>query len=285
MARNNNVYVVEVEGTTTEVTTLKEAKALTGISAMTTKDVLAGKYPMVTIVDKDATADLFAGDTEIDEQDGVYTDEEIERALVSAGVKDEATMVPAPTEEDNFIRDHIEIIPVGAPPVLTEDTEEVDTDDSQEEDTDEVLTTTDEDTDEDTEVSTNTHEEDTQDSDIEYPEVGYFEDEKAIKKYIKKLSNDELQEWCELEGATWKPNDHESINRMRMAMAIKAVHFPELAVSKGKSKKKSKYGDYTTEQLVEMAMDNDVAVPDDKGDLRICRMYTIMALRKAGVIE
>lgn len=120
-----------------------------------------------------------------------------------------------------------------------------------------------------------------------YPEVGHFTAEADIKKYIKALTNEQLKDWCELEGATWNPHDNESINRMRMAMAIKAVHFPHLAsgTGTGKKKSKSKYADYTNEQLAQMALDNDVEVPDAKGDARIERMYTIMALRKANVLE
>jgi hypothetical protein len=121
-------------------------------------------------------------------------------------------------------------------------------------------------------------------NDTEYPEVGDFKDEKAMKKYIKGLSDASLQEWCILEGAEWKANDHQSINRMRMAMAIKALHFPTTAPTKSK-KSKSKYASYSDEMLVQMALDNDVEVPDDKGDRRILRMYTIMALRKAGLID
>jgi hypothetical protein len=145
---------------------------------------------------------------------------------------------------------------------------------------------------EDTPALTDTQEDDTpqdatddsSDDEIEYPEVGSFDTEKAMKKFVKGLTDSQLQEWCELEGATWKANDHESINRMRMAMAIKAIHFPDTAPKKGK-KSKSKYAQYETEHLVQMALDNDVEVPDDKGDQRILRMYTIMALRKAGIIE
>jgi hypothetical protein len=146
--------------------------------------------------------------------------------------------------------------------------------------------------DEDTPALTDTQEDDTpqdttedsSEDDIEYPEVGAFDTDKAMKKYIKGLTDQQLQDWCELEGVEWKHNDHESINRMRMAMAIKALHFPDTAPKKGK-KSKSKYSDYTTEQLVQMALDEDIEVPDDKGDQRILRMYTIMALRKAGIIE
>lgn len=127
-------------------------------------------------------------------------------------------------------------------------------------------------------------EEEEEEEEIEYPEVGDFEDEKAIKKYIKGLTDEQLQAWCELEGAEWVENEHRNINRMRMAMAIKAVHFPELA-KKPSSKKKSKYAEYTTEELVEMAIDNNVEVRDDKGNERILRMYTIIALREAGLIS
>lgn len=144
------------------------------------------------------------------------------------------------------------------------------------------------DTQEEDTTLTDTHEEDTppavEDSGIEFPEVGHFKDEKHIKKYIKKLSNAELEEWCELEGAQYKPSEHEAINRMRQAMAIKAIHFPDTAPKAGSSKKKSKYADYSTEQLVQMALDNDIEVKDDKGDSRILRMYTIMALRNAGLL-
>lgn len=120
-----------------------------------------------------------------------------------------------------------------------------------------------------------------------YPEVGYFADESAIKKYIKKLTNEQLYEWCKLEGAEYNEHDNPSINRMRAAMAIKAKHFTHLAPGNGKSKskKKSKYADYSNEQLAQMAMDNDVEVKDAKGDARIERMYLIMALRSANIIE
>ncbi|MMZ43583.1 hypothetical protein D1872_51430 [compost metagenome] len=119
--------------------------------------------------------------------------------------------------------------------------------------------------------------------DIEYPEVGAFKDVKAMKKFYKPLTDAQIQEWCELEGVTWKPNEHASINRMRMIMALKAKHFPDTA-PKASSKTKSKYADYTTEQLVELALQHDVEVTGDNGDLRILRMKTIMALREAGVI-
>src|SRR6185312_13480640 len=101
--------------------------------------------------------------------------------------------------------DNVEIIHVtDKPEVVDEPTEDAEP---------QVLTN--EDTEEDTQALTNSEPVPTS-SDTEYPEVGHFEDKKAIKKYIKKLTNGELAEWCELEGATYNPNEHESINRMRM---------------------------------------------------------------------
>ena len=79
------------------------------------------------------------------------------------------------------------------------------------------------------------------DAELEYPEVGHFKDEKAMKKYTKKLTDAQLFDWCELEGVTWKRcPEHEPIDRMRAAMAIKAKHFPHTA-PKATSKSKSKY--------------------------------------------
>lgn len=119
-----------------------------------------------------------------------------------------------------------------------------------------------------------------------YPEVGHFTVEADMKKYIKALTNEQLQEWCELEGATWNPHDNVSINRMRMAMSIKAKHFPHLSAGTGGTKKsKSKYGHLSNEDLAKMCLDNDVEVRDAKGDTRIERMYMIMDLRNSGVIE
>ena len=90
-------------------------------------------------------------------------------------------------------------------------------------------------------------------------------------------------EWADLEGilSDIKVTDHEAIWRMRVAMAIVELHFPK---EKTGGKSKSKYAAYTTEQLVQMTMDNDLEVKDAKGDLRILRMYCIMALRDAKLL-
>lgn len=235
----------EVQGTV--VNTLKEVSELLG-EKVTGKDIKAGKYEGVTIVTADQELDL------------AHKDE-----FAKQEVEDHEREYLAELQEQG----KLEIIMVGdAPDKALTNTEDTDT----------ALTNTEE-VDEPTDAV-----DEPSDNQLEYPEVGAFDSEKAIKKYIKALSNEQLAEWVELEGVEYKANDHESINRMRQAMAIKALHFPDTAPKAGSSKKKSKYSDYTTEQLVEMALDNDVEVRDDKGDPRILRMYTIMALKAAGLL-
>jgi len=117
----------------------------------------------------------------------------------------------------------------------------------------------------------------------EYPEVGAFKEKKELQKFYKQLDNAQLDDWIELEGLTYKASDNEPIDRMRKCMAILSLHFPPETT--GSTKKKSKYGDYTTEALLEMALENDIEVPEAKGNTNILRMYTIMALKKAGLME
>jgi len=114
-----------------------------------------------------------------------------------------------------------------------------------------------------------------------YPEKGSFEAKEDLQKFYKHLTDEQLQEWVEVEGLEYKPcPESQPINRMRMCMAILYHHFPK-APSK---KKKSKYADYTLEDLVNMAIEKDVPVePCD--DERILRMRTIMALRAAGHLD
>ena len=117
--------------------------------------------------------------------------------------------------------------------------------------------------------------------DLVYPEVGDYDDSADLKKFYKKLSIEQLQEWVDLEGLEVVATDSQPIYRMRLCMAILYKHFPK-AESKPKSKRK-----YTqsTEELVQMAIDHDVEIKDDKGNEQILRMYAIMALRNAGVLD
>lgn len=241
------IYVVNGE----EVNTLKEVAGILGVSRVSKADIESGKYDV----------------------EALYSEEVVDLATA----EEEEEVVEEVVAEEEDILEGVEVV---EDEEEEEAAEEVEGPTSEEEESEEE-----EDADEweegypvDTEVEEDEGEE------IEYPEVGDFEDEKAIKKYIKGLTDEQLQAWCELEGAEWVENEHRNINRMRMAMAIKAVHFPELA-KKPSSKKKSKYAEYTTEELVEMAIDNNVEVRDDKGNERILRMYTIMALREAGLLE
>ena len=113
-----------------------------------------------------------------------------------------------------------------------------------------------------------------------YPEVGYFEEQKDLQKFYKHLSDEQLQEWIELEGLEYKPADSQPINRMRMAMAILYKHFPK----KTAAKKKSKYADYSDEVLIQMLLDNEVPCEVTE-DSRIMRMRAIMALRAHNILD
>ena len=114
-----------------------------------------------------------------------------------------------------------------------------------------------------------------------YPEVGVFTDKKDLQKFYKQLDTEVVIDWCEVEGLEFKPcEENESIHRMRACMAVLYKHFPKQT----KAKKTSKYAQYTLENLVDMAIDNNVAV-EDTSDERIMRMRLIMGLRASGVIE
>lgn len=113
-----------------------------------------------------------------------------------------------------------------------------------------------------------------------YPEVGDFTEKKELQSFYKHLTDEQLAEWVETEGLEYVPNESASINRMRMAMSILYLHFPKAP----STKKKSKYADYSLEDLMQMAIDNEV-VFEDTADERILRMRAIMALRAAGKID
>ena len=296
MANQKTQYVVTTEEGTFEFGNLGLVGKYFG-KKITKKDLEAGKYPMVTIQDVDqepvvdeeptleAEPTVEDGIEVPDDSTGFEPTPELDEAtkrtlsLIEKAINDtpeeDAVLFDALCELEDSITEGIQLTDaqvtlvtailngtlVTQPLTNTDDTDDSDTG-SEDEDTPPAPPV----------------------SEVEYPEVGDFKDEKAMKKFIKGLSDQSLQEWCILEGATWKPNDHESINRMRMAMAIKAIHFPTTAPKAGK-KSKSKYASYSTEDLVTMALENDIEVPDDKGDNRILRMYTIMALRKAGLID
>lgn len=115
-----------------------------------------------------------------------------------------------------------------------------------------------------------------------YPEVGHFGEEgkPMLQKFYKHLADEQLVEWVELEGLSFNPSDSAPINRMRMAMAILYSHYPKAP----SAKKQSKYAKYSLEDLMNLALENDVAF-EDTDDERILRMRAIMALRASKVID
>lgn len=115
-----------------------------------------------------------------------------------------------------------------------------------------------------------------------YPEVGaeVVAEKANLQKFYKHLTDAQLQEWIELEGLEYTASDSEPINRMRMCMAILYKHFPKAP----SEKKQSKYAKYSLEDLMSLALQNDV-VFEDTDDERILRMRAIMALRAAKVID
>lgn len=294
MTNAKAVYVLTTEeGTTETFTTIGALNKFAGIKATKAK-IEAGEVANVTIeqptlevpedIDNPPTGTPEPAYEEmpptpefIKVVEDAHKAHKEEQATLDLEEDDEFAGMEDKEEQDNFLRDHLEIVHVGDAPTkplkLSGDMVEVDIEPKDEQ------------------VLTNTEDEDTEEvapedaEQLEYPEVGAFGTEAEYKKYAKGLTDEELAEWCELEGATYTPNNHVSINRMRMSMAIKAIHFPNTAPKAGKAKKKSKYGHYTIDQLAELAVDNDIEVRDSKGDARIERMYLIMALKSAGLIE
>lgn len=113
-----------------------------------------------------------------------------------------------------------------------------------------------------------------------YPEVGSFADEKSLQKFYKQLDTVQLEDWANLEGLEFKACPEQApIHRMRVAMAILYKHFPKVTTPKAESP----YKKYTTEALVQMAIDGEVAFEVCE-DERILRMRAIMALRANKVI-
>jgi hypothetical protein len=240
-----NVYMVSTEEAMVEVTTIKAVTELLG-KRVTKKDIEAGKVEGVSLVEVTEEQDTL----ELTDVEQVLTDTQEVDAPIH-------TVEQAPVAVEDTVEEEVEV-----------DTEEA------------------------TEVAEDTEEQDTVGEEVEeptveegitYPEVGDFKEAKDIKAYYKKLSVEQLEEWVELEGLEVVHTDSPNIYRMRLAMAILYHHFPK-APAKASKKSSQKYP-LSTEEYVQMAMDNDVEVKDDKGNMQILRMYTIMALKNAGIIS
>jgi len=234
-----------------EVSSLKELAMELGVPKVTTRDIEAGMYPGVSVDGELTEPTEYIGSLEDDEDStgeeelDEATEEEVAE-VVSEAEDTEEELDEEPNEEEQQADPYAEVPLNTAPPIPSKGKPAVI-------------------------------------SDVTYPEKGTYTEKKPLQKFIKKLSIDELMEWADLEGILTgiKTTDHEAIWRMRVAMAIVELHFPKESTNK---KSKSKYASYTTEQLVQMVMDNDLEVKDSKGDLRIMRMYCIIALRDAKLI-
>lgn len=114
-----------------------------------------------------------------------------------------------------------------------------------------------------------------------YPAKGTFQTDKELKSKYKKLTDEEVFEWCKQEGLSYTTApDHPNITRMRACMAILYYHFPKAP----SAKKASPYKEYSTEELISMAVDKKVPF-ESTDDQRIMRMRAIMALRASGHLQ
>lgn len=303
---NKNVQYVISAGTTEEVVvnTVKEVAELIGVDKVKKADIESGKYPCVTVMYPTGSVTLSGVTTPLHDPLNRYEDATAE----DMGEEDTAVdgMQEDTMEEVEDAEDMEE-----ATDTIEDAEEDTDTVEDEIEDTEDTTDDEDEDNNSDNGKKPSMEElmarmkelnkkkaeqkDTTKKSgkvakikiDVDkdgFPEVGTFPDEKSLSKAVKELSDDQIAEWITLEGLKYNPCEtHEGINRMRMIMAIKELHFPKQ--KSGSKKSKSKYADYSTEDLVALCLDNDIDVPDPKGDMRILRMYSIMALRKAGLIE
>ncbi|AGR46888.1 hypothetical protein JL_5 [Bacillus phage JL] len=270
-------YLVNGEET---VSTVKEVGAILGVK-VTKKGILAGEYEGVEVIEdvqeevvgeenilveaavKEGKLEVvMVGDAPEDGKLGVVEEEQEELALEEEPIEEE--VVEEPVEEEVHTEEEVPA------PVVEEPKEEVSDWRAMAKKLKQP----------EPKAKAPKVKEDLAGQEVEYPEVGHFESVEDIKKFYKRLSMEQITEWADIEGLEWKTNDNPGINRMRACMAISNHHFPK----KSGSKKKAKYGHLTTEELLEMAIDNDIEVRDGKGNENILRMYTIMALKQAGIL-
>lgn len=265
-------YLVNGEET---VNTLKEVGAILGVK-VTKKGLEAGEYPEVEVVE----------DVKEEVTDQLEEGKQLVEALQEEGKLEVVMVGDAPaTGELEQVEEEQEELPLEEEPieeeVHTEEEVPAPVEESKEAPKEDWRAMAKKLKQPEPKAKAPKVKEDLAGQDIEYPEVGHFETVDDIKKFYKRLSMEQISEWCEVEGLEWKHNDNPGINRMRACMAISNLHFPK----KSSGKKKAKYGHLSTEDLLAMALENDVEVREPKGDNEnILRMYTIMALREAGLL-
>ena len=281
--KNNMVYLINNEE---EVATIAEVCEILGVK-VTKKQILAGEVDGVEYVE--SALDDVAANVEDDKDDELIHD--IEGALDDKEDDTEEVEEEVAPQDTNTTEDTEEVY---EHPQDTHNTEDTDSKDTDTQDTGKADYTK-EDlskmsladklkliTKPSQPKASKKVEKYDADKEIDFPEVGYFKTKDELKEFYKPLQDSHLDQWVELEGLTWKECGNPGIDRMRRCMAITNLHFPSQSKAK---KSKSKYAQYSTERLVEMCLENDVELADAKGNLKILRMYAIMALRKEGIIE
>jgi HJR/Mrr/RecB family endonuclease len=110
--------------------------------------------------------------------------------------------------------------------------------------------------------------------------LGEIESLDEFKEFFKDLDTETAEICVNALDLEIKPTDNPNIYRMRLSMALQRHLFPEHFKPK-KSEKKTKYGDYSTEELQAMAKKNKVEFEANPHE-GINRMRLIMALKKSG---
>ncbi len=244
----------EVDGT--KVSSLAEVATLLGVSRVSRKDLKEGVlYPQVTLCDMSDMEDTSdKADTsdvtqESPNKDTVTAEEGTEEAKESDEAQ-ESAKEPTPVEVPDK-----EPTPVEEPAKVTEEpTAAV----AQEEAPGMTI-----------EEARNT-----------FPK---FDTLDALKEFITDMDTPTLEYMLTSLGGTWDKHDNPAINRMRIAQGLHRVYFPQLFKPTSKSKKKAKYGDFTTEQLKQMSASHKLVVPLS-GHEPIDRMRLIMTLKAGGYL-
>lgn len=107
-----------------------------------------------------------------------------------------------------------------------------------------------------------------------------FKEFKDLKDFIKDLDTGTLEYIAKGLELSWTPTYHANIHRMRVAMALHRHFFPERFQPK-EPKKKARFSDLTTEQLLQIAKEHGLKVDTTDND-HINRMRVIMALKQEG---
>lgn len=107
-----------------------------------------------------------------------------------------------------------------------------------------------------------------------------FDNLEELKEIIRELDTHTLEYLAKGLELNWTPTYHVNIHRMRIAMSMHKHFFPELFEPK-ESKKKAKYSDMSTKELMKLLEDNKLEFKAS-GNEAIDRMKAIMLLKSEG---